>query len=550
MNSSQAMQMAIICANQNEFAQAEKILKDILISDNKFHPALHMMGQLAFQKGNDEIAKQYFLRAVSLNGDIAQYHRDLAEAFFYLGKLKEALATINRSVQLNPNDAKAHFIAGNILMNAGAHEPAIKAFEQTIKLYPDHEFAHNNLGSLYEEKNFIAKAKHEYETAVKINPGNVIAQNNLATLLVAESEIEAAKVILNNLIKIKPDYIEAHYNLSALKQYKPDDPHIGILKSLFENIDNIPIDNKIKLHFCLGKVYSDLKDYENAFQHYQSGNKLNRSTYDYSKEEVKKTAEKIKTVFSKNYFEQNEKPKTSDVIPIFVVGMPRSGTSLVEQILASHSKIDAGGELLFLNELIHQNFNKFPDDLEKKSYDELEKIGHDYINKVKSFYPDTKYIVDKMPGNFQYAGLITKIFAKAFIVNTVRNPLDCCLSNFTQLFRHTIPYTSDLAELGHYFNIYADLMAHWQTVLPKGILYNISYEDIISNLEKEARKLIGFIGLNWESECLTFYKNKNIVRTASAAQVRKPVYGSSIEKWRVYEKHLPPLFNALDKKYI
>ncbi|HRW30588.1 MAG TPA: sulfotransferase, partial [Emcibacteraceae bacterium] len=172
--------------------------------------------------------------------------------------------------------------------------------------------------------------------------------------------------------------------------------------------------------------------------------------------------------------------------------------------------------------------------------------GNDYLQKLKKLDADAQYIVDKMPGNYQFAGLIAKILPSAFIINTNRNALDCCLSNYTQLFRHTIPYTNNLGELGRYYKIYNGLMDHWRSVLPSGYLYDIHYESVVANLEEEARKLINFIGLDWEESCLTFHKTKNTVRTASAAQVREPIYNSSIERWRVYEKHLSPLIEALE----
>lgn len=546
MNLHQAMQIAVKCAREQQFGQAEKILRDIIAADDRFHPAFHMLGQLAFQSGRDDIAAQFFHKATILGENIAQYHQDLAEALFYMGKLQEALSAVNQSIQINSNDPKAHFVAGNALMNIGARDQAIKAFEQTINLDPHYEFAHNNLGSLYETDNRLKEAKQEYKIEIKINQGNVIAQNNLATLLVAEGEIESAKELLNEAIRIQPDYIEAHNNLSALKRYQEGDAHIDILKSLLNNVEKMPVEDRIRLHFNLGKVYSDLEDYDKAYYHYHSSNKLNRATYEYDEDYVQKTIENIKIIFSKINVERTEVTRNDELIPIFVVGMTRSGSSLIEQILSSHSKVHAGGELPILGELVNERIGNFPDEVKNVSDDELKEIGLEYLKRVRDLNPEAQFIVDKMPGNFQYAGLITKILPEAFIVNTNRNPMDCCVSNYTQLFLHTIPYTNDLGELGRYFNMYSGLMDHWRTALPDKLLYDISYEDVVADLEGEARKLIDFVGLKWEDECLSFNENKATVRTASAAQVRKPIYKSSVEKWRLYEKHLGPLIDSLE----
>ena len=307
------------------------------------------------------------------------------------------------------------------------------------------------------------------------------------------------------------------------------------------------VEDSIKLHFNLGKVHEDLQDYDSAFYHYHSSSLLNRSTYEYDENDVHKTAKDIKNIFSTIHLDTVKTIANDGPIPIFVVGMPRSGSTLIEQILSSHSKVHSGGELIILSELVNERVVDFPNDLKNVPDAELKMIGHEYLRRVKDLNPNAQLIVDKMPGNFQFVGLISKIIPQAFIVNTNRNAMDCCVSIYTQLFKHTVPYSNDLAELGRYFNIYSNIMDHWRSVLPDGVLYDIYYENVVNNLEKEARKLIDFVGLNWEEKCLTFHKNTSIVKTASAAQVRKPIYKSSLEKWRVYEKHLGTLIDELAK---
>ncbi|HPF46090.1 MAG: sulfotransferase [Alphaproteobacteria bacterium] len=546
MNIYNAMKLAVSYIQVGQFKKAEKILFDIITADDKFHPAFYLLGQLAMQGNRSDMAVQFFHRATVLCSSIAKYHRDLAEALLYIGHIQEAISVVQRAIQLNSTDAITHFVAGNAYSALGDKTNAIRAFKTAIELDPEHDFAHNNLGSLYEADFRLKKAKKEYEAAIKINNKNVVAQNNLATLLIAEGEIDKAKVILNHIIDIQPNYIEAHNNISSLKTYQNGDEHIEILLSLLPEIEQMPLEKKIKLHFNLGKVYADLKDYDKAFYHYQSSNNLNRATYNYDEEAVKVIAENIIDKFPKNSFKKHETTIKAYPVPIFVVGMPRSGTSLIEQILSSHSKVSSGGELNYLSELVYQRVGMFPENIKNIPEKDLMQIGNDYLQKLKKLDADAQYIVDKMPGNYQFAGLIAKILPSAFIINTNRNALDCCLSNYTQLFRHTIPYTNNLGELGRYYKIYNGLMDHWRSVLPSGYLYDIHYESVVANLEEEARKLINFIGLDWEESCLTFHKTKNTVRTASAAQVREPIYNSSIERWRVYEKHLSPLIEALE----
>lgn len=548
MNIHQSMQMAVKFANGRNFAEAEKILRGILATNNQFHPAIHMLGQLAFQSGRDDIAAKLFHQAATIDPKNAGYHRDFAETLFFMGHYKDTLMAINRSIQINQNDPKAHFIAGNGLMHMGENEQAIKAFKHTIKMDPNHSFAHNNLGSVYEKEDKLKEAKNHYELAMKVDQSNVLAINNLATLLTAEGDLDKAKKLLNQIIKTKPDYIEAHHNLSALKRYKEGDEHIAILLSLLESVEQIPLDNKYRLYFILGKVHADLKDYDKAFEFYELGNNLKRSTFEYYEDRFIENVEKIKAIYSKENIGKEKVTKSNKPVPIFVVGMPRSGSTLVEQILASHSEIFGAGELTILSEYVNEIIQNYPEDIEKLSDQELQKIGGKYLDKISAFDPNAKYIVDKNPGNFLYAGLIKKILPEALIINTNRNAMDCCVSNYTHLFLDTIHYTNDLGELGRYFNIYSDLMAHWRSVLPNEMLYDISYEDVVDNLEQEAKSLIEFTGLDWEESCLEFHKKKSNVKTASAAQVRKPIYKSSVERWRVYEEHLGPLISALKDK--
>lgn len=547
MNIHQAMQMAAKFANEGKFEQADKILRDILAANNQFHPAIHMLGKLAFQSGRDDIAAPLFQRAAMIDGSNALYHCDFAETLFYLGEYQDALLAVNRSIQLNSNNSRAHFIAGNTLMKGGENEQAIKAFQKTISLDPKHGFAHNNLGSLYEDDGRLKEAKKQYENAMKLDKSNVLAYLNLSTVLSFEGDLAGSQKLLNSAIKIKPDYIEAHHNLSDLKRYKIGDEHIEILMGLLKEVDKIPLENQIRLYFILGKVHADLKEYDLAFDYYNTGNKLKRSTYEYDEDRMLEMHNEIKGVFSKTSFADLTISKNHDIIPIFVVGMPRSGSTLIEQILSSHSMVHGAGELLILSELINKQFSgNFPNDIQSFGDATLIEIGHTYLRKTSELNPEAKYIVDKMPSNYLYAGLIKKIIPNAVIINTNRNSMDCSVSNYTHLFLDTIHYTNDLSELGRYYKMYNDLMDHWRSVLPDGVLYDISYENVVDDLEKEARSLIDFIGLDWEEGCLDFHKQKSRVKTASAAQVRKPIYNSSIERWRVYEKHLGPLIHALD----
>jgi Flp pilus assembly protein TadD len=539
------MQEAINFANQGELSSAEKVCRDILAANDQFHPAYYLLGQISFQSGKDDVATQMFHKAALLNQTHAPYHRDLAEAIFFGGKPNEALAIINQALALNHRDPKSHYIAGMSMMTLGAVDKAMGAFETTVKLAPNHGAAYNNMGVLYEGRGQPKKAKIAYSKAVDINPKDAKAHNNLASIMIADGNVADAIIHIDAAINAQPFMIEAHHNLSALKTYKKGDKHIELLKNIERNSSKLPPENQIRLWFILGKVHSDLEEYDKAFEYYTLGNNQKRASFKYNEDEAIKFTQDIKSVFNKPYFKDCKKNKLDDLTPIFIVGMPRSGSTLIEQILSSHSDVHSGGELLTLNEAIKSIVKNFPIDIENLSDHELKMIGDDYLAKIRKLSPNAKRIINKMPSNYHYAGLIAKILPGAHIINTNRNPMDCCLSNYTHLFLHTIQYAYDLGELGRYYNRYQTLMQHWHSVLPKGVLLDIQYEDVVDDLEQEARKIIDFVGLEWQENCLNFHKNKSRVKTASAAQVRKIIYKSSIEKWLVFEKHLSPLKDAL-----
>ncbi len=545
MNLNDAIHMAVKLANQGMLDQAEEACRDILTANDKYHPAYHLLGQLAFQQGKDQIAVQMTHKAVLLDGTRAIYHRDLAEILCICGKPADALQVIKRAVALNPNDPKSHYVAGMALTAIGDHDKAVQAYQTTIKLSPDHGRAYNNLGAVLEMTGRAAEAKKAYTKAIKINKNHAEAQNNLATILVAEGDIPNAKKHFEAAIKARPNYIEAHHNLSALKRYKKNDEHFRQLSAMAENVSNLPFANQVRLYFTLGKAYADIGKYDTAFDFYRLGNKTMRSGIQYDEKEAVKIIEDIKTAFDKKNFKNNKISKNDDPTPIFIVGMPRSGSTLIEQILCGHSDVYGGGELSILTDIVKAKIKNFPQGVEALSAGALKEIGDEYLLRIKELHPTAKRIVDKMPANYHYAGLIAKILPGAHIINSCRNPMDSCFSNYTRLFLYTISYAYDLGELGRYYNRYQDLMKHWHRVLPKGTLLDIHYEDVVANLEEEARKMIGFVGLEWEDRCLRFHKNRGPVRTASAAQVRKPIYNTSLQKWRPYEKHLGPLIEAL-----
>lgn len=546
MELTQSIQQAADLANQGKFAEADKICREIIAINDRFHPAYHLLGQLASHAGRNDIAVSMLEHAAALDPNRAYYQRDLAEVLVLSAKAQDALSIIKRALVLEPDDAQAHFILGLATMSLGMLDNASEAFQQTIELEPNFSPAHNNLGSLLERSGELKEAKKAYSEAVRIESNNAQAQNNLASILIAEGDIKAAKDHLEAAIKASPDYIEAHHNLSALKKYQKDDLHITRLQSIAADPSKLTTDNQIRLEFVLGKAYSDMGDYDRAFSHYKNGNQKKRATFEYCEDEATKFNSDLKTSFPSAFFQGPAESQSNEPIPIFIVGMPRSGSTLVEQILVSHSEVSTAGELTVLNKIVKDHVEEFPKGVDKLSNAEFAEIGNAYLNVIRKKAPESKYIIDKMPGNYRLLGLIARALPQAKIINTTRNPLDCCFSVYTRLFLETLHYGYDLEELGNYYLLYQNLMAHWHSVLPDGVLTDAAYESVVGDLRGEAEKMVDFIGLRWQEELLEFYLQETNVLTASAAQVRQPIYKSSIERWKPFQKELEPLIRALN----
>ena len=422
----------------------------------------------------------------------------------------------NKALELAPEKAEVHSLLADIHVQAGFPEKAEKAYAKALQLKPDSEAAHLGQGHLQMEQGKMDDARTSFLQALNIS-----------------SESIAAKLALVQVGKIKEG-----------------DEHMAMLVKEAEKLDDMMETKAMSLHFALGKCYDDLKQPDLAFPHFDKGNALRRKRLEYSTEANTQYVDNICKFFTTENIQRLQGSGNPSDTPIFVLGMPRSGTTLTEQIIASHPDVHGAGELpdlLNLADNLSSIGQVYPLNLEQVTSVELQNIANQYISGLKERSPDSKHITDKMPANFFLIGLIYLILPNAKIIHIKRNPVDTCLSNFTKLFGHkSQPQSYNLTELGLYYKNYARLMEHWHNVLPQDAFYEIQYEALVTNKEEETRKLIDFCGLTWNDTCLDSHKTERIIRTASISQVREPVYTSSIERWRKYKTHLTPLLNALD----
>ena len=502
---------------------------------------------------------------------------------YKIKKFSAAEITANNLINRYPQNVWLYNILGLILTEQKRFDDAISCYEKGIKIDANYADFYNNLGTVYKEKKNYARSESFYKKSIELNKNLPEAKNNLGNLYrlinknskAIESYLDSinvkkdffpahynlgityksigrfdeARSHLNETIKINEDVYAAHRSLSEINKYSAKDPHLNLLKKIYHDKKNIN-KNKKELAFALGKAYEDLKDFDKAFKFYKEGNKLHRDTIDFSLKKEKDEFSKIKKTFNKNLYKEIKKLEDMDITPIFIIGMPRSGTTLVEQILSSHPDVYGGDELNFLPNIIKEFFtsnnNKiYFDKFKKIDKIESEKIGSKYIKNLKNLSVNSKKITDKLPINFKWIGLIKLILPNSKIIHCNRNSKDVCLSIFKNYFvSDKLKYAYNLEELTEFYKLYSNLMKHWEKTLPR-FIYNIKYENIINNPNKEIKNLLKACNLVWNDQCLKFYENKRVVKTASDTQVRKKLYRTSLHSWKKYKKFINKFFKEL-----
>jgi tetratricopeptide (TPR) repeat protein len=464
------------------------------------------------------------------------------------GKHEKALKIYQDALSINPEYARAHYNIGVVFERTGDKARAIDSFQRSLSIEPEDAYAHYNMGVIWQKQGEEEKATTCFQKTISIKSDYAEAYYNLAVIYKNQGKFEEALSCCQKALSIAPSYAKSHLLTASLQKYSGTEDHILKMESLFPQ-DHINSEQKMYLAFGLGKAYEDSGIYEKAFHYLKEGNKLKRKTFEYSAEETENEFKRIKETFTKSFILSNSKFGNPDNTPIFILGMPRSGTSLVEQILASHPNVYGAGELPFIANIISQLSQGGQTDticktLSKDVKDFVDRLGLNYIEKIRTYSAESKFITDKMPLNFMWIGAIVLALPNAKIISCLRNPMDNCLSIYKNIFHEGHKYAYDLEELGRYHMLYQDLMRYWHEVFP-GKIYDISYEKLVHDQEPETRTLLNHCGLSWHDACLTFHKTARTVATASAAQVRRPIYKDSVQLWKSYEKELIPLSAVL-----
>ena len=467
-------------------------------------------------------------------------------------RLEEGLKSFNLALE---SAKKPEVILNNIGVNEiklNRLEDAVQTFYQAINLNSSYAEAHFNLAQTLRKLKRTEEAISSYEKAIQASPNYAKAFLYKALALKNIGNFKEATIACKQALSIRPDYGIAHRILTSMSTYSDkNELHVKEMESEYQK-ELIESEDRIQLAFGLGKAYEDLKEYKKAFFKLEEGNRLYRSSISYSTESRTRLFFLLKENFNKEFFDSYTSLSSQGDKMIFVIGMPRSGTSLVEQILSSHSLVYGAGELRYLKEAVDDSLFaidgiSFPKNIKIHDPNSFDILGLNYLKLIGDLGRDEgRFVVDKMPYNFMHVGVIHRSLPDAKIILCEREPLDNCFSIYKQKFGIGNDFAYSLKEIGEYFNLYKDLISHWESVLPKK-MFRVSYEDLIANQEKVSKKMIDFCLLDWEEECLNFHSNKREVNTASAVQVRKPIYKTSVNLWEKYKDNLNPLITELSK---
>ncbi len=533
------------------FGEAEPAYRRALELQPSFGDAWNNLGTCLRELKRPEEAETVYRKALELKPNDPDTLDNLALAVKDLDRIEEAADLMRRALVIEPQRAKFHLHYGNILLDQDKIEEAAAATQRALAIDPDNHDSVNLMGRIAFERGELEPALTHYRRALALKPDLADAYNNMGNVLKELGRLREAQDAYLEALRLDPSITGVYVNLADSKTFKAGDPHLDAMEMLAAKTEGLSKTDRLQLDFALGKAYADLKDYSRSFKHLQAGNAGKRATIAYDEKSAVALFDQIETVFTPELIKAKTGGGDASKMPIFVIGMPRSGTTLVEQIIASHPMVHGAGELQTLNDVIltvhgpDGNTIPYPEFLPSLDASALQQIGARYIAEVRKLTPKSERVTDKMPSNYYFAGLIHLALPNAKIIHAMRDPVDTCISCFSKLFSAEQNHTYDLAELGRYYRRYERLMAHWRQVLPAGSILDVRYEDVVADLEQSARRVIAYCDLPWDERCLAFHKTDRPVRTASATQVRQPIYNSAVGRWRVYEKQIGPLLSAL-----
>tara|TARA_Y100000780_G_scaffold149375_1_gene134583 strand:- start:267 stop:1835 length:1569 start_codon:yes stop_codon:yes gene_type:complete len=503
-----------------------------------------------YKSGNLNKAEQVTSKLIANNPKIVFLYNLLGLILTGQNKIDKAIKCYEKGLKIDSNFAMLYNNLGHLFFSFESYKDIQKAekyFKKSISLNSKLAEPHNNLGNLYKSLNKYDVSINCYKKAIENSPKLYLTHYNLGNTYVTMGKFGQAAKHFKEAIKVTPNFVLAHRGLSRITKYTKQNEHFNELVRIYNNTNIRDFTGKVEIAFSLGKAYEDIKSFDESFKFYNEANEIYRKKINFSITGEKKRFQNNKETFNKKLFEKYNRSGYSSTSPIFIVGMPRSGTTMIEQILSSHPKVFGADEIDFIPDLIKKNFGKndlrsfFEGEIDFKE-DSLRKIGKNYVHKIEKISNKSERTTDKLPVNFFSIGLIKLILPNSKIIHCYRHPKDNCFSIFkTHFTSGRIKYAYDLNEIVEYYKLYNDLMKYWNNVLPN-FVYNIKYENLILDTESEIKNLVHFCNLKWTEVCLNFHNNNRPIRTASDTQARSKIYNTSIDSWKHYKKYLEKYF--------
>lgn len=499
------------------FDEAEKLYRIILRDNPKNVDAIRMLGRIALAAKRQGDAERLFRRAVELAPDFAGALSDLARLYKEQNRFDEAMEYCERVVALEPASAQSHFQLAATLAPAGLTYRAIESYERAIELKPRFAGAHLGLGHTLKTVGRQDQAIAEYREC----------------------------------IRLRPDNGESYWSLANLKTYRLSDEDVVAMKKSLAR-DDLTDQSRVNFLYAMAKAYEDRGDFGHAWECYEQGNGIQRRNERYDPVQTEVLHDAVIKVFDERLLQEKSNRGNDDASPIFIVGLPRSGSTLIEQILASHSEVEGTSELPYVGRVItslsrnRADGVNYPEAVRELSGEHFHRLGGDYLELARLHRTEGKpRFIDKMPNNFPAVGFLHLVLPNATIIDARRHPLDSCLSCYRQLFAKGQTFTYDLIDIGEYFLEYERVMDHWHAVLPGKVL-TVQYEELVGDFEGQVRRLLEHCALPFDEGCLRFYETDRPVRTASSEQVRQPIHTRSIGFWRNYDDRLDQLKEVLE----
>ncbi|HWJ58024.1 MAG TPA: tetratricopeptide repeat protein [Sphingomicrobium sp.] len=535
---------------------AMQAYQDALTYRAIYPEAYNNLGTLLQQDRKLEEAEHAFRKAAQQNPRYIEAHNNLAQLLVAQGKDVDGLRILGDVLKFAPTNVKTLLLTARTQLKRGAHQAAEQAGRLALKHEPENPEAMTVLGQTLHETDRYDEAMELLEKAVEAAPNSPETLNFYGVALKSVGRLDEARDFILKALKMNDALFGAYANLNDLVDFSEGvgEELFNRMDAIFQSAKNQEAEPFLPLHFAYAKALDDRGQHEKALEHYILGGKMKRRHLEYKESDTFGFFDSIRAMFPKDMFENRPYEGLDDDRPVFIVGMPRSGSTLVEQILSSHPDVYGAGEVKHLSRAIGQlrdrfpSLPKYPEMATKMNAAQYDIVAKSYQAAIANGAGDAKKITDKLLTNYFFLGFINLLFPKAKVINTQRDPVDTCLSGFTKLFKDDMPHSYDLTELGRYYGKYREIMDYWKEVLPKDFLTTVVYEDVVADTEKEARRLIEFLGLDWNDKCLEFHKSSRPVKTASVAQVRKPIYKSSVKRWAKYGSGLQPLVDAIEGK--